>query len=173
MPHERLTDCRAKKIEDIWKKEFPDASILPVIGYPEVAGNCVMTLIHTLNTDCYCAKDLRIDGLKTKSIWANNALFSTEISKCQFLNLYEVTLPDIPGECGEKSTVQFYIDKISEYGIQVSAANYHLTGAGTPFPLVVNSYNVGMCPEEFTCKTIKALNKTLALIQKRTECNNN
>ena len=170
MPHEKLTDCRAKKIEELWKKEFPDALILPTIGFPEVAGNCVMTLTHTLNTKCFCMDDLRVNGLRSKSILANNGFFTSEISKCQFLNIYQIQLPDIPGECGERSTVQYFIDKLTEYGIQVSASNYHLTGAGQPFILAVNSYNVGMCPEEFTCKTIKALNKTIDLIKKRRKC---
>jgi hypothetical protein len=39
-----LDDCLAKEIEKEWKSAFPDASILPVIGYPSKSG--VLTLTH-------------------------------------------------------------------------------------------------------------------------------
>jgi len=93
----------------LWKKTFPDATILPEIGFPKTAENGVMTLTHTLNSDEFCMKNLKINGMPSNSHLANNTLFSTEISKCTFLNLYESMLPDIPGHHIKKSTVQFYI----------------------------------------------------------------
>ena len=107
-----------------------------------------------------------INGLKSKSPLANNALFSTEITDGKFINLYDIMLPDIPGKCGEKSTVQFYMDALTKLNIQVAASHHHWTGL-KPFMLSIHSYNIGMCPEEFTKKTLHALKETLILIKQR------
>jgi hypothetical protein len=161
-----LTDKRAKEIQRLWRRVFPDASIFPVVGFPSNA-NGVMTLTHTANTKCFKMENMRINGLKSNSPLANNALFSTEITDGRFLNLYEIMLPDLPGKHGKKSTVQYYIDHLQEEGIQVSASHYHWTGVGSPFMLAIHSYSASMSPECFVKKTIQVLQKTLKLIDER------
>lgn len=163
----QLTNRRAIKIEKLWQQLFPDAIILPKIGYPEPLGNGVMTLTHTANTKFLKMENMVIDGLTSNSPLANNALFSTEVSNGKFLTLYEIMLPDIPVKNGRKSTVQYYIDLLQKEGISVSASHYHWTGVKQPFMLAIHSYTIGMEPEEFTEKTKYALKKTLKLIKKR------
>lgn len=164
-----MNDCLAKELEKQWKQVFPDATILPVIGYPS-KGNGVVTITHTMG-DC---KFLKINGLKSKSPLSNNALFSSECSDGKYINLYEIMLPDIPGKCGEPSTVQIYVNTLQEYGLDVAGNHYHWTGAKMDgyFPLAIHHQNIGMAPHEFVCRTLKALKVVKEVIQKRLKkCN--
>ena len=81
-------------------------------------------------------------------------------------------LPDIPGKKGQKSTVQYYIDRLEKLGISVSASHYHWTGVGDPFMLAIHSYSQKLSPLDFTQRTLKALNETLRLIKQRMKNNN-
>jgi hypothetical protein len=167
MDCKELTNNRSKRIEQLWRLLFPDALILPIIGYPETRGNGVMTLTHTANTKHLKMHNMVINGLKSNSPLANNALYSVEIRDGRFINLYEIMLPDIPGEGGSRSTVQFYIDTLQDLGIHVSASHYHWTGSKQPFMLAIHSYSTTMSPEKFTERTLYALERALLLIKKR------
>lgn len=162
----QITDERALQLEQLWKELFPDALIIPVIGYPSIA-NGVMSLTHTVNTQCFKIGDIEINGLVSKSPIMNNALFSTEVSDDKYITLYEVVLPDIPGKNGNVSTVQYYIDNLQREGIKVAATHYNWTGVGDPFLLAIHSYSTTLAPECFVQKTLCVLNKTLNLINKR------
>lgn len=161
MPH--LSDQRAKEIQILWRHTFPDALILPIVGFPSKSRG-VMVLSHSINTKYFHMDKMSINGLKSRSPLANNALFSTEVADGKFLNLYEVMLPDIPGKNGKKSTVQYYIDLLSSENISISASHYHWTGVGAPFMLAIHSYSSDMNPECFVKKTSYAIRKTLDLI---------
>lgn len=147
-----MTDCLAKKIECLWKKAFCDATLLPVIGIPS-CNKCVMTLTHTLGE---CVKKIKINGLTTKSILANNAFYSAEVSCGKWLNLYHVVIPNIPGNCGCKSSGEVYAEALIKLGISLESESYDWKGT-CPNVLAVNSKSIGMHPIEFTKKQIAAV----------------
>ena len=161
-----LNDTLAQQVEAIWRTAFPDAAILPVIGYPSYSGG-VMTLTHTDGSGVM----MRINVLMSKSPLANNALYSTECSEGQYLNLYEIMIPDIPGKHGRRSTAQIYNNALQEEGLDVSAKHFHWTGStvykNDHLVAAVHHQAIGMHPVEFTHKTIRALKKALAAIQRR------
>lgn len=151
-----MNDCLAKQIECIWKQAFCDAIILPCIGYPS-SGNCVMTLTHTLGN---CAQKLKINGLISKSILANNAFYSAEVSCGKWLNLYQIKLPNIPGECGCKSSGEIYVEALIKLGISVDGNSYSWNGT-CPNVLTINSKAIGMDPCDFSKKQIAAIKAVL------------
>ncbi len=114
-----MDDCLAKKIECLWKDAFPNAMILPVIGYPS-CGTGVMTLTHG-----QCMPPLVVNQLPLLSPLANNALYSAEVSCGKWVNLYEVMIPDIPGDNGCKSSSELYIKLLVDAGISVEGDHYH------------------------------------------------
>lgn len=164
-----INDCRAKELLDKWQCSFPDAIILPKIGYP--SHSCgVVTITHTL-----CLKDVKLNGLKSKSPLTNAALYSAECSDDKYINLYEVGLPDIPGKCGEDSTVQYFIKKLAKCHIEPSAIHTHWLGTKVYTCdhglIYVHIQEIGLHPHEFTHKVTKALKKTVELIKCRAkEC---
>lgn len=160
-----MDDCLAKKIECLWIEAFCDAKILPQIGYPS-CNNCVMTLTHTLGN---CIPKLKINGLQSKSMLANNAFYSAEVSCGKWLNLYEGIIPNVPGTCGCKSTGEVYIEALVKLGISVDNDNYHWKGS-CPNMLAINSKAIGMDPIDFTKKQIAALKAVLCYYQKLTCC---
>ena len=151
-----MSDCLAKQIECIWKEAFCDAAILPVIGFPS-CGCCVMTLTHTLGK---CIPKLKINGLTSKSILANNAFYSAEVGCGKWLNLYQGIIPNIPGECGCKSSGEVYIEALVKLGISIDNDNYHWKGA-CPNMLAINSKAIGMNPIDFSKKQIAAIKAVL------------
>jgi hypothetical protein len=151
-----MTDCFAKQLECLWKKAFCDAIILPEIGYPSCA-NGVMTLTHNLGK---CIPCLKIDGLTTGSILANNAFYSAEVSCCKWINLYRISLPDIPGVNGCKSSGEIYDEALVKLGISVEGDNYSWKGT-CPHVLTINSKAIGMNPCEFSQKQIAAIKAVL------------
>ncbi len=168
-----VNDKLAKKIEALWKEAFPDAMLLPVIGYPS-NNHGVLTLTHT-------ASDMlmKINGLPSKSPLTNNALYSAEVSKHKYINLYEIMIPDIPGKNGCVSTAQLYIDTLRDKGLHVSATHYHWTGVSMfdchvkhPEHLIVAVHHFAheFNPYEFSKKTIKALKITMKAIDERVNC---
>lgn len=160
-----MNDCLAKKIECLWKESFCDATLLPVIGYPS-CGNCVATLTHNLGK---CIPIVKINGLCSKSILANNSFYSAEVSNCKWLNLYSITLPDIPGKCGCKSSGEVYIEALVKLGISIDGDNYNWKGT-CPHMLNINSKAVGMHPFEFTKKQIAAIKAVLDYFAKSSCC---
>jgi len=147
-----MTDCLAQKIECIWKKAFCDATILPIIGYPS-CNNCVMTLTHSLGK---CVSDVKINGLKSCGILANNAFYSAEVSCGKWLNLYQIQLPNIPGECGCKSSIDVYVEALSKFGISVDGNGYNW-GGSCPNMVSISSKAISMDPVEFSNKQIAAI----------------
>jgi len=162
-----MNDCLAKKIECIWKESFCDAIILPQIGMPSCA-NCVKTLTHTLGK---CYPKLKINGLCVKSILANNAFYSAEVSCGKWVNLYQGLIPNVAGQCGCKSTGEVYIEALAKLGISIDNDNYHWKGS-CPNMLAISSKAIGMEPCEFTKKQIAALKSVLCYAQSLTNCCN-
>lgn len=160
-----MNDCLAKEIECIWKQSFCDAAILPVIGYPSCACG-VMTLTHSLGK---CFQKLSINGLKTKSIIANNAFYSAEVSDCKWLNLYQISIPDVPGECGCKSSTEVYTEALVKLGISIVNVGSNWKGT-CPHIVTVNSIAIGMEPKEFTKKQIAAVKAVLNYITPKQCC---
>ena len=151
-----MDDCLAKKIECIWKKTFCDATIIPKIGMPSTA-NCVMTLTHRVDR---CAPHLKINGVTSKSILANNAFYSAEVSDCKWVNLYQILLPNIPGKCGCKSSIEIYIEALIKLGISVDTVSSSWAGS-CPDVVQINSKSIGMNPCEFSKKQISAIKTVL------------
>src|SRR5437660_456839 len=107
-PHQ-LDDKIADKLAKLWAGAFPDAQVLPVIGYPSNADG-VITITHGGGG----MPHMKINGVTSKSPLANNALYSAEVvssgnSENSYLNLYEIMLPDIPGREGKISTAELYV----------------------------------------------------------------
>lgn len=145
----------ASRVLEEWKKAFPDATILPVIGFPSNSKG-VMTLTHTMG---HGSPPLMINGLPSNSPLANNALYSCEVSRGKFLNLYEIMLPDIPGVNGDPSTTQRYINAMARQMVDVASSHYHWTGARMAgyFATAIHTQQIGMDPIEFTQRTITGL----------------
>lgn len=160
-----MDDCLAKKILCIWKECFCDAMILPCIGMPSSA-NCVMTLTHTLGN---CEPNFKINGLCTKSILANNAFYSAEVSDCKWLNLYQGIIPNIPGQCGCKSSAEVYTEALIKLGISVDSDNLSWKGL-CPGMLNVTSKAIGMDPCEFSRKQIAALKAVINHFKCKPRC---
>lgn len=146
-----MTDCLAQQIECIFKQEFCDAQILPQIGYPS-CNNCVATITHSVSS---CGKN-KIDGLTTNSLLVNNAFYSGEVSDCKYVNLYSISIPDIPGECGCKSSGEIYTEALGKFGISVDGSGYNWKGA-CPHTISVHSKAIGMHPCEFAKYQVASL----------------
>lgn len=168
-----VNDNLARQVEALWKQAFSDASLLPQIGLPSNSKG-VLTLTHTDGS----GNLMKINGLPSKSPLANNALYSAECSRDKYLNLYEIMLPDIPGEDGEPSTAEFYVNQLGQQGLSVSGVHFHWWGsyifdaAGNRIDRGVTAVHhqmVGMDPITFSQKTITALKAALQLIDQRSK----
>lgn len=174
-----VDDKLAKSIEKLWKKYFPDALLLPVIGLPSNSGG-VGTLTHTMGDGHL----MSINGLVSKSPLANNALYSFECAKpvkhdgkdhhCddgKFLNLYEIMIPDLPGKDGEDSTAEYYVKLLGKYGLSVAGVHFHWWGQnvikGNTLVAAIHHQGINISPNEFSKRTISALLKTMKLIDER------
>jgi hypothetical protein len=163
-----ITDSEARAVEKLWQKYFPSALLLPVIGLPSNAQG-VLTLTHQMNG----SPPMKINGLTSKSALANNALYSSEVSDGKYLNLYEIMVAAIPGKHGEPSTDQIYINLLEKYGLDTAGVHFHWTG-GWVYPndhgvTAIHHQNIGLTPEEFSRRTIKALLKVMKVIDARTK----
>ncbi len=161
-----VDDELAKKLACLWKEAFPDAAILPVIGFPSNNGGQVV-ISHTAGLK----NQTTINGLPVKSILTNHALFTTECSQGKYVNLYEIILPDIPGCNGEDSSSAIYVKLLAKYGLTVDGDHYHWKGAiHLPEQANENAIHhsaIDVHPIYFTKATIKALKKILAVIKAR------
>lgn len=168
-----------RKLDALWSSVFPDAGPLvkvPIRGGKEDGPLPTYTLSHTLKqaegsgwTDEFV---FTINGLVVRSPLGIDAFFSTECSDNQYVNLYTVILPDIPGTDGDISTSQFYINRLAEEGLNVSGIMFKWSGAGTepPVPgriLNIRHQNIGLHPIDFSKRTIRALKATIRLINTR------
>lgn len=152
-----VNDNLAIKVEKIWKDAFTDASLLPVIGFPSY-NHGVLTLTHTDGSGMLT----KINGLTSKSLMTNNALYSAECSNEKYINLYEIMIADIPGKNGNLSTAQIYINEL--YNQNLSVSEYHWTGASMWDCKENAEHSIAAIrhfsmdhPIEFSKKTIKAL----------------
>ena len=161
-----VDDRSAKEVEAIWDEAFSGAILLPVIGFPSNSGG-VGTLTHGMGDGIL----LHINGLPSKSPLSNNALYSFECSQGHYLNLYEIMLPDIPGRDGEDSTVEIYVKLLYKYGLSVAGVHFHWWGQnlvrGNTLISAIHHQAIDMDPKEFSRKTIKALKKTMEVIDRR------
>jgi len=162
-----LTDEYAEQIVKVWQQAFPDASILPVIGYPSNAKG-VVTITHTMGD----GKLMSINGLRSRSPLANNALYSVECVNGKFLNLYEIMIPDLPGRNGEPSTAEIYTKALFANGLDVAGTHCHWWGShivdGDRGVTVIHHQKIGMNPIDFTQATIRAIKTAMEAIQART-----
>jgi hypothetical protein len=146
-------DRLCKSSESQFKRFDPSASILPGIGLPS-QNKGVCTILHTMGPG---AKNLKINGLESKSPLANAALFSSECSNGRFLNLYEMMLPEgISGAPGQKSNSELYAEELNRNGINVAGTHWHWW-ASEPYVAAIHHQNVGMNPIEFSNLTTNAL----------------
>ncbi|BCS82918.1 hypothetical protein QLL95_gp1205 [Cotonvirus japonicus] len=151
-----MDDCLARQIECLWKQEFCDAKLIPVIGIPSCSCG-VMVLTHTLGK---CISKLKINGLTSLSPLANNTFYSAEVSCCKWINLYQIQLPNIPGCNGCKSSGEIYTEALSKLGISIEGDGYKWKGS-CPSTLSIHSKAIGMDPIEFTKKQIAAIKAVL------------
>ena len=160
------TDDFARQIENIWRDSFKDTLLF---GLPSNS-NGVATLTHTSGLGI----PLKINGLPSQSPLANNALYSFETINGKYLNLYEILIPDIPGENGSESTAQLYINSLRDNKLNVSSIHYHWNGAFVFYGAVkdhlvaaIHHYAYNMNPVDFSNATIKSLQTTFNNIKNR------
>jgi hypothetical protein len=138
-----------------FKQVDPNAVILPGIGLPS-QGNGVCTITHGMPG----APKMSINGLTSNSALANNALFSSECSGGQYLNLYEMMLPDGRRTDGQRSAAQTYHNALAANGLDVSSQHVHWSGmdvGGDPLVFAIHHQNVGLDPVDFAQRTVDAL----------------
>jgi hypothetical protein len=97
------------------------------------------------------AKNLKINGLESKSPLANAALFSSECSNGKFLNLFEIMLESgLPAMgSGEKSNAELYADELNRRQVGTNVSHFHWWGSD-PAVIAQHTQNVGMNPVDFT-----------------------
>jgi hypothetical protein len=157
----------AKKLLHLWRQAVPDADILPGIGLPSQNGKGYMVICHTDGTNV----PLKINCVPSTSFLANYASYSVEFSKGKYVNIYQISLPDIPGHPGERSTVQVYVNHLSRQGLEVATTNIDFLG-GSKFlndhgVIKIQHYAIGLDPIEFTKRTLHALQQAFAAIDHR------
>lgn len=154
-----FSDSEAEHVAGIWKAMFPDAAILPVIGYPS-QGKGVMTLTHSGNIAGSPANaPMTINGISSNSPLANNALYSAELTPQGWLNLYEIMVPDVPGKDGSPSLGSRYKNALQSLGIDVAGDHFHWAGGEMmgKFARAIHSQNFGMHPIDFSQRQLQAL----------------
>lgn len=159
----QITSCSGMSINDMdrlcklsegeFKKFDSNATILPGIGLPS-QNNGVCTIMHGMGAG---AKNLKINGLESKSPLANAALFSTECSGGKFINLYEMMLPEGQSSvAGEESNAERYTKELNARGMNVAGSHWHWW-ASSPYVAAIHHQNIGMNPVEFSRHTVAAL----------------
>jgi len=128
---------------------------------------CVVTITHTLGN---CVPRLTINGLLTNSPLANNAFYSFEVSCGKWLNLYEIQLPNIAGQCGCKSSGEVYTEALVKLGISIDGDGYKWKGS-CPNTLVIFSKAIGMNPIDFSKKQITAIKTVIEYFLSKPCCN--
>lgn len=160
MHRQHQYDVNVKKLEKMWKKYFKNVSIL-------IHTETVIVITHT---DYH---NVILNNSLTTPL-SNYALYSTECSNGQYINLYEIMIPDIPGKLGELSTVEIYVKALGEEGLKINANHYHWNGAylydknrKDRGALTIHHTAMNMHPYDFSKKTIASLEKTMDAIQQR------
>jgi len=167
-----ILDTDAERILEIWEA-LPEAGIL--LRPSQADGATVIT--HSMG-----GPPLKINGLLSKSPLSNYALYSFECVKrfdlkandtspSQLLNLYEVMMPDIPGENGEESTAEFYVRRLWELDLHVAGVHFHWWGS-TVFSndrlvAAIHHQSSKLSVEEFSRRTIQALQEAMELVERK------
>lgn len=156
-----------RDVISVWRCDFPDFYPLDCYCSP-----CLKVYGHRL-----LPNRVQINGLVSNSPLADKAFYSWELAKnCsgnkeKYLNLYQVQIPDFPGKCGKKSTVQVFTKAVQKCGLDVNGKNYKWDGAymmkGSTSLITIYVSKDGMCPIEFSKRIVKALRETLKKIKKR------
>jgi hypothetical protein len=153
-----LDDKMTEQVANVWKAMFPDAAVLPVVGYPS-HGKGVMTIIHSGNVGGMPQMPLMtINGVSSSSPLANSALYSAELTPHGYLNLYETMLPDVPGRDGNPSLGSRYKNALQMLGIEVDGDHFHWAGGEMMghFARAIHSKNFGMHPLDFSQRQLRA-----------------
>jgi len=134
---------------------------------------CELSDVHdcgvcTTSIDFECP-EVHINGFRSNSQLPRMAVQSSECAtNCdgvkKYLNLFEVSIHDVPNYKGErngprfsglKSRVQEYINLLGDCGLDVAGVNFGWTSATSL--VTVHHQNLGMHPVRFARKTAKAL----------------
>jgi len=143
-----------------WQKVFPDAVIL-------IQTADVIVITHTMGDGIL----MKINGLESKSPLSNNALYSFECAGGNYLNLYEVMVPDIPDVEGDASTAQIYVGALRDNGLDVAGIHFHWWGSEVyeedKGVTAIHHQKYRMNPVEFSKRTIAAIQKAMMAIENR------
>lgn len=168
-------DVAAESLLALWQSVFPFAQILPSIGYPSYLNAGVVTLMH--DTRMFANEEMiptTINGLQTSSPLANHALYSAECTNGTWIHLYEILLPDIPGQAGNASTVELYVRSLGDNGLHVAGVHFHWWGASKfandkGLIAIHHQMTGSMGPLEFSNRTISALSTALNAIASKAQ----
>lgn len=141
-----LNQCIMDKIQCLWKSAFCDICILD-------CRQNIFTLTHPINN---ILPSVQLNGLNICSILVKNGFYSVEISGCYWVNLYTISIPNIPGCNGCKSSGEIYVEALIKFGISVDGNSYSWNGS-CPNTITIYSKAIGMNPIDFSKKQIAAL----------------
>ena len=144
-------DNTCQNVLNVFKRLDPKALIFPGIGLPS-QNNGVCLITHTMGD----GSKMKINGLVSNSPLANNALFSFEKIGGQWLNLYEIMIPDTPNGPGQPSAAEVYATALVKNGLNSGVSHFHWW-ASEPYMAAIHHQNVGMDPVDFVNKTVNAL----------------
>ena len=152
-----ITTDLSNKVLAKFSCSFPDA-------YLTFKTSSTITVTHTIPS----WNHPKLNGVRTCSILTNNAFMTSECSDNNYLNLYQVILPDIPGSCGDDSTVEIFTKLLSKFGLSSLSILTYFGLTTKCYPLLsIHVQNYGLCPEDFACRIVKALNEVLCVVKKR------
>ncbi len=147
----KYQDVSPKTILKIWKKSFPDASILV-----NVENNITITHTLTNNKLEIPTGTVKLNGIAWDHPLIINALYGWQVSDDVLANWYEIILTEIPGVNGSISAVQAFRKILHKYNIDTSADHYHWKGGEVAaFALHISSYSSDQIT--FSKSIIKAL----------------
>jgi hypothetical protein len=153
-----ITEDLCLKVREMYLDKLGGSSYdqVPEIGNVNNEGVCTYAIDLGM-------PDLIINSYASKSPLSNYALGSAEVAKndkgdTQYLNLFEIMIPDDPNWEDNLSRGQVYIAYLDKKGINASIAHFHWWGM-TPFMAAIHSQNIGMHPVKFAKNIAKALKK--------------
>lgn len=148
-----MNDQIALAVQSIWKSAFPSAALLPGIGLPSQNHQQWFILTHQVGE----YPVMFINGLQCLNPLCTNALYSSELSNNLYTNYYEIMLQDLPGNNGQLSSVQVYLQALMKNGLLINGVHFHWLGTAQPFIAIHHTSPVGMSPIGFSYATIDAL----------------
>lgn len=121
-------DGDARELVSLWRRVFPDARLLGELGTPSRSGGVVI-VVHRVPLGCREHATNRRDAITVNGLFARSALagalgyYSVERTGGSTLNLYRVTLPDLPGCGGRRSVLQCYVSALAAAGMGIASAS--------------------------------------------------